>query len=269
MGVREYLGCLAAYCVGWGEPYGAYTDYEGQMSRVQLHGLDLGAAYRSPQFVQIVEHLAAVVARARTADALNRNLASVGVASFVRAPGPIWKKTLRSDGAGTHGGEDAQHKSTGAAELFWKSLHPNHAPEGNMPVEWELFHCVSLVFDKTIADIPCACEIFEVLQSIGALFGVGDGRVILRGAADQIGERRSRVPDQGGSRKVIALANTIEHLLNNQKTFHAAMHARIAQSESKAPEGRTHRGGQRKNALTRTGRRISALNSTVLFSRIG
>ena len=23
MGVREYLGCLEANCVGWGEPYGA------------------------------------------------------------------------------------------------------------------------------------------------------------------------------------------------------------------------------------------------------
>ena len=96
------------------------------------------------------------------------------------------------------------------------------------------------VFDKTIADIPCVCEIFEVSQSLGALFGVGDGRVILRGAADQIGARRSRVPDQGGSRKVIALANTIEHLLNNQKTFHAA----IAQSESLKQEGRKHHGRQ-------------------------
>ena len=78
-----------------------------------------------------------------------------------------------------------------------------------MLVEWELFHRVSLVFDTTFADIPCACEIFEVSQSLGALFGVGDGRVILRGAADQIGERRSRVPDQGGSRKAVTLANTI------------------------------------------------------------
>ena len=106
-----------------------------------------------------------------------------------------------------------------------------------MPVEWELFHRVSLVFDKTIADIPCACEIFEVSKSLGALFGVGDGRVILRGAADQIGEKRSRVPNQWGSRKVSALANTIEHPLNNQKTFHAAMHARIAQSESMKKRG--------------------------------
>ena len=78
-----------------------------------------------------------------------------------------------------------------------------------MPIEWELFHCVSLVFDKTIADIPCACEIFEVSQSLGALFGVGDGRVILCAAADQIGKRRSRAPDQGGSRKAVTLANTI------------------------------------------------------------
>ena len=122
-----------------------------------------------------------------------------------------------------------------------------------MPVEWELFHRVSLVFERTIADIPCACEIFEVAKSLGALFGVGDGRVILRGAADQIGERRSRVPNQGGSRKVVALANTIEHLLNNQKTFRAAMHARIAQSESKKQGGQTHRGGQSKNALISTG----------------
>ena len=82
--------------------------------------------------------------------------------------------------------------------LFWKNLHPNQDPEGNMPVEWELFHRVSLVFETTIADTPCASEIFEVSKSLGALFGVGYGRVILRGAAYQIGERRSRVPEHGG-----------------------------------------------------------------------
>ena len=129
-----------------------------------------------------------------------------------------------------------------------------------MPVDWELFHRVSLVFDKTIGEIPCAGEIFDVAQSLSALFGVGDGRVILRGAADQIGAKKTRVPDQGGTRKVIALANTIEHLLNNQKTFHAAMHARIALSESLKQEGRKHHGSQSKTALIRTGPRISVLN---------
>ena len=73
----------------WGEPD---TAFERQMARLQLHGLDLGTKYRSHHLVQSVKHLAAVAARAGTADALNRNLASVSVASFVRAPGPIWKK---------------------------------------------------------------------------------------------------------------------------------------------------------------------------------
>ena len=54
----------------WGEPD---TAFERQMARVQLHGLDLGTKYRSHHLVQSVEHLAAVAARARTADALNRN----------------------------------------------------------------------------------------------------------------------------------------------------------------------------------------------------
>ena len=309
----------------WGEPD---TAFERQMARLQKHGLDLGAKYRSHHLVQSVEHLAAGAARARTADALDRDLGSLGIPSDLNLifdgvsigatamsrhetlnvigfsymgvpseigdrngflpvvqtrllaapssglkhagdetvasvsqvlcehPGRYGKRTLQSrlagvgsDGAGTLGGEDALHKSTGACELLWKSLHPNHAPGDNMPVDWELFHRVSLVFEKTIKDIPCAGEIFEVSQSLGALFGVGDGRVILRGAADQIGARRSRVPDQGGSRKVIALANTIEHLLNNQKTFHAAMHARIALSESLKQEGRKHHGRQSKIGL--------------------
>ena len=107
---------------------------------------------------------------------------------------------------------------------------------------------------KTIQDIPCACEIFEVSQSLGAPFGEGYGRMILRGAV-QIGEMRSRVPDQRGSRKGIALANTIEHLLDNHKTFHAAMqncHGRL-----------------RNNPSIRTGRRISALSFIVFSVAVG
>ena len=144
--------------------------------------------------------------------------------SLYEHPGKYGKRELRarlalagSDGAGTRGGEDSIHKSTGAAELFWISLHPAEAEHGNVPADWELFHRTSLVFEKTIADVPCTNEIFVVQKASGALFGVGDGRVILRGAADQIGGRRSRVPDQGGSRKVIAMANIVERLLKSQK----------------------------------------------------
>ena len=47
------------------------------------------------------------------------------------------------------------------------------------------------------------------------------------------------------------------------------MHARIAQSESKKQEGQKHRGGQNKNALISTGRRISALNFVVFSVAVG
>ena len=70
-------------------------------------------------------------------------------------------------------------------------------------------------------------EIFDVARVLGSLFGVGDGRVVLRAAADFIGERRSRVPDQGGTRKIVALGNTVDHLLTHHRNFHAAMHARL------------------------------------------
>ena len=62
----------------WGEPD---TAFERQMARLQLHGLHLGTKYRSQHLVQSVEHLAAVAARARTADALNHDLGSLGILS--------------------------------------------------------------------------------------------------------------------------------------------------------------------------------------------
>ena len=186
-------------------------------------------------------------------------------------PGRFTKKVLRarlalasSDGAGAKGGENAEHRSTGTAELFWKNLHPNEDHEDFMPTDWDLFHRICLAIEKAIEDSPCATEIFDVGKVLGSLFGVGDGRVIYRAAADAIGARRFRVPDQGGSRKVVALASTVEHLLKTQKNFHTAMHARIAQSE-----GAKSRGGQTKGQLINVGRRISALNFIVFMITTG
>ena len=68
-----------------------------------------------------------------------------------------------------------------------------------------------------------------------------------------IGERRYRVPDQGGTRKIVALANTVEHLLKMHRTLHAAMHARIGQS-------RAGRSSKSVSQLLDVGRQISALD---------
>ena len=156
--------------------------------------------------------------------------------SLCEHPGRFNKQVLRgrlvavaSDGAGTRGGKDSQHGSTAAAELFWSCSHPEADANVNLPVDWDLFHRAELAVSKAVGETPCAFELFDVLRALVALFGVGDGRVVFRAAADAIGAKRFRVPDQGGARKVVALIGTVEHLLKNMKVFHAGLHARIGQ----------------------------------------
>ena len=175
---------------------------------------------------------------------------------------------IGADGAGCAAG--GEHPSTGAAEKIWRELHPE-IPGGVAPqapvTDWDLFHRVDNATAHAIADTPCAKAIFDVSRALGALFGVGDGRVIYRSAAEAIGEKRFRVPDQGGSRKVVALASTVEHLLKTGRTFHAAFHARIGQS--KQVDGCKGRGSQSQKKLMDVARQMSALNFTVFLVGTG
>ena len=162
---------------------------------------------------------------------------------------------ISADGAACRGGEDHIHTTTGAAELIWQHLHSDLPPTASEATEWDLFHRIDLAVGKAIQSIPYATAIFDVARVLNSLFGVGDGRVIYRATADMIGEKRFCVPDQGGSRKVIALHHTVEHLLKTHRTNHAAMHARIGQAQ-----GPERRGGQTKQRLIEVGRRVSAVN---------
>jgi hypothetical protein len=101
-------------------------------------------------------------------------------------------------------------------------------------------------------------EVFEVARVVGSLFGVGDGRAIFRATADLLKEPRLPVPDQGGSRKVVALANTVRHLLKTLKIVHGGMHARIASTQR--PSGEAKRGSQTVHSLVEIGRRMSQVN---------
>ena len=170
-----------------------------------------------------------------------------------------------SDGAACQGGENSIHPSTKSSEKIWRRVYPEAAPlttHADPTVEWDLFHRIDRAVSKAIEDTPAAIAIFDVSRAIGALFGVGDGRVILRATADAIGERRLRVPDQGGTRKVVALANTVEHLLKMHRTLHAAMHARLGQRKA-------HRGSQTEQKLVDVGRHIAALGFVTFTLGVG
>ena len=159
-----------------------------------------------------------------------------------------------SDGAASCGGEQRKVSAL-AAEVVWQQIHPQTDPMTPAiapATEWDLFHRIDLAGSHAIRSTPAAVEIFDVARVLASLFGVGEGRVVLRSVADLIGERRSRVPDQGGTRKIVALGNTIEHLLKNHRTFHAAMHARLGLVKA-------GRSGQTQNKLIGVGRRISSL----------
>ena len=122
-----------------------------------------------------------------------------------------------SDGAATKGGPDSKHSSTKGSELIWSAVYQD---PGLAPIaEWDLFHRIDLGATKAIADNRAALEMFDVARALGQLFGTGDGRVIYRAAAAAVGAQHIRVPDQGGTRKVVALARAVEALLRSLKTY--------------------------------------------------
>ena len=170
-----------------------------------------------------------------------------------------------SDGAACAGGEHSIHTGTEVSEKVWSRVHPgaDHSSlRAATATEWDLFHRLDRAVAKAIESTPAAVAIFDVSRVMGSLFGVGDGRVILRSVADAIGERRYRVPDQGGTRKIVALANTVEHLLKMHRTLHAAMHARIGQT-------RAGRSSQTITKLVDVGHQISALDFVTFSIGVG
>ena len=66
---------------------------------------------------------------------------------------------------------------------------------------------------------------------------------------------------------MVALARTMEHLLKTMTTFHAALHARVAQAH--APDGSVKRGAQTVKSLVEVGRRIAAVNFTFFWLAVG
>ena len=163
-----------------------------------LVGPSAGQQHRGPDQAALILKTLAEHPAALSQKALQSRLAVVG-----------------SDGAATTGGPDSLHSSTKGSELIWAAVHPGLAPLA----EWDLFHRIDLGTTKAIADNTAALEVFDVARALGQLCGTGDGRVIYRAAAATVGAKHLRVPDQGGTRKVVALTRTVEALLRSLKTY--------------------------------------------------
>ena len=159
---------------------------------------------------------------------------------------------LAADGAGVQGGEDARHSSTGAGEKLWHLVFPD-SPQQAIGAEWDAFHRLDIATRRAIAKIPAAVEVFDITKVMSTLFGIGDGRAVLRGVAAAMALPSRRVADTGGTRKVVALSQSVANLLQNFDAYVAGMHARRGLVQAR-------KSSQRMGALVDAGRRLTSMN---------
>ena len=81
---------------------------------------------------------------------------------------------------------------------------------------------------RGIGQVPVAKEVFDMAAAIDTLFGVGEGRLMMRGIESLIGQPRPSVANPGGTRKAVYLSGVPGSLLKNYTTYFAGFHARLA-----------------------------------------
>ncbi len=180
--------------------------------------------------------------------------------STLRDPPCAYEKdTLRArvaifggDGAVVRGGEAARHASSGAADLAWRSLHPDIEL---LAVDWDLFHRADVAGLRAAKNVPLALELHDVNRVMSSLFGVGSGRVLLRGVADVSGLEAHRSADVPDTRKVAYFSRVTQNLIHNFPVYHAGLQARLALTR-----GPRKTGSQTVQKLVDVGRRLTTVD---------
>ena len=81
---------------------------------------------------------------------------------------------------------------------------------------------------RGIRQVPAAKEVFDMAAAIDTLFGVGEGRLMMRGIESLIDQPHRSVANPGGTRKVVYLSGVPGNLLTNYTPYFAGFHARMA-----------------------------------------
>jgi len=156
------------------------------------------------------------------------------------------------DGAVCGGGAGARHSSTQAAERLWEAAFGAEGTRVSC-CEWDLFHRVDAAVAGTMRSHAGVAEVLEVARGLGALFASGDGRAIFRATQAALGAPQRAMPDQGGTRKIVSLANSIEFVVGHLAAVHGSMHARMGMARATV-------GSQSQGSLVEMGRRVAAMN---------
>ncbi len=119
--------------------------------------------------------------------------------------------------------------------------------------EWDKFHREDRRIARSIAACALAEETFEVAQLMDVLFGHGDGRLLLRTAAEMADTTIRRGAMPGLTRKGAGLTREPGQLLDNLPAYAVGLRGKVAHKR----EGRH---GPNLGILTEAGRRLTAVD---------
>ena len=129
---------------------------------------------------------------------------------------------IGGDGAVVAGGPRAKHKSTNAAGHLWSLLRQDPPC-----LLWDGFHRDDKARRTAYMESGPTVELFDVAGAVNQLFGVGQGRIILRSAAALIDSPSYVVPQTSGTRPTVSLQAAPGALVKNFRNYHAGLHARL------------------------------------------
>ena len=171
------------------------------------------------------------------------------------------------DGAVVRGGPDRTSHSTQAADILWFELHPLAEPSEEdalvalgqprnparprreaqpgverhhdgqwaadahklfTATEWDKYHREDIALRRAIDKSALAQDMFDLCIRMDHLFGLGDGRFLLRSSADAVRNRTKSTHMPGGTRKAVGLTAEPGHLLHNFRAYAAGLHLREA-----------------------------------------
>ena len=163
-----------------------------------------------------------------TGEAL-RNLALSGLANHACGLSMFSLKkrlaVVSGDGALCQGGPDSVHSSTKACEKIWEATHPG---EEASCTTWDRFHRLDSAVWRAALEVKATEEVFDLAAAMDSLFGMNEGKTLLRGVGALMNQAPRSTRRAGGTRKVGYLSGVPSNLLQNLKHYVLGLHARLA-----------------------------------------
>ena len=189
-------------------------------------------------------------------------MSEVILAAMAKPPCLITKGVLRASLAifaadGQYAdGEKSEHTPSKSGDLIFTKA-------GRRPrIAWDGFHRIDKAGVSSMRSSPEAVEFFDILHTLQAQFGYGQGRSVARAVADVMGTKMIRHRHAGGTRKFVYLSEAVESFLGNFGVFMQSIRLRKHQAET---ENRTAQSNEWWSTLARRVATLSLVSFLLFF----